>query len=200
MLIGFTTNPEDSIGPPRCRRFTLGDGMILIVAFALWLALARSGLVMLFDAARKIPIARLLTWEDWQVYLFGTPAWGAAFLTFGNALLLGSFTFLHPAFVILRLRRPRPPLRALIRQPGFAGCAAPMVVLLALMVISPVIYFGNIGLWAGVLATPLTWILLTVTRSWAPEPGWIDRLGWNIAILWVISAMLFLLVPVTVPM
>jgi hypothetical protein len=36
-------------------------------------------------------------------------------------------------------------------------------------------------------ATPLAWFFLAVTRRWAAEPSWIDRLGRILGALWMVS-------------
>jgi hypothetical protein len=103
------------IDRPRFRPFGLGDAMILIVALALGLALAGPGTIVIADAIRSVPRNHLRT------------STGAVQLgRFLNVIVLNFLFFLILACVILRLRRPRPPLRSMIGQPGFAACAAPV--------------------------------------------------------------------------
>jgi hypothetical protein len=169
---------------PQTRPFTLGDAMILVIALALGLALAR-------------PIIRSLAFKIGSVPpgYFRTP--GTA-LTLGRYLVVIVLCFLYflvPAFVIMRLKRPRAPLRSLIRQPGFAVCAAPCAVALAT---APFAVLGASGLaWQVinvgvrvvlVAAAPLAWVSLIATRRWCPEPSWIDRFGRILGALWMVSA------------
>ncbi len=169
------------IGRPRCRPFGLGDAMILIAALALGLALAGPGIIIIADSIRTTPPKQ-----------FRTLAGAVSLGRFLNVIVLNFLFFLMPAFLILRFRRPRPKLRALICQPGFAACAAPVALLL---VASPLALFAPTGL-AGevienggqilsVLAAPLAWVSLIATRRWGPEPGWIDRLGRIVGVLWM---------------
>jgi hypothetical protein len=111
-----------------------------------------------------------------------------------NIVLLNFLFFLIPAFLIVRLRRPRAALRSMICQPGFAACAAPVVVVLASMPLSLFPLSGSAGeaveLGFQVLlvtAAPLAWVYLIATRRWNPEPGWIDRLGRILGVLGMIS-------------
>ena len=172
------------IDQPQSRPFTLGDAMILVIALAMGLALARPVIRSLAFRIRSVP-----------------PNY---FWTAGNALklgqtlciiVLGFLFFLLPAFVILRLERLCPPLRSLIRQPGFAACAAPCAVFLASV---PFALFPASGLAGHVIleaervvliaAAPLAWVSLIATRRWYPEPSWIDRFGRILGALWMVSA------------
>ena len=176
---------------PECRKFTLGDAMILIIAVGLGLALARVGLIMLIDALRSIPYARLRTWGDWWSYFFNKNHFAVSFTHFLNMVLLNFLVFLLPASLILRIKQPRPPLRSLIRQTGFVACVAPVTVFLVFLPLALVDLSGGarrlVGVAAQVLlatATPLAWLFLFVTRRWVPELGWIDRLGWILGVAW----------------
>ncbi len=155
---------------PRARPLGLADAMIFIVALGLGLAVARIQIVGDVRSAAR-----------WQ---FLTLA-GAVSLGRGlNIILLNFLFFLLPAFLLVRLRRPRPALRSLVSQPGFVACAVPVVIALATL---PFALFPTSGLTEEVIeivvqvlmvaAAPLAWVFLIVTRRWNPEPGWIDRLG-----------------------
>ena len=171
------------IGRPRSRPFALGDAMILIVALALGLALAGPGIVIIADAIRTVPHKH-----------FRTLAGAVPLGRFLNIVVLNFLFFLLPAFLILRLKRPRPPLRSLIRQPGFAACAAPVaffLVSLPLALLAPSGLAGQVIEIAGQVllaaAVPLAWVSLIATRRWDPEPSWIDRLGRILGALWMFS-------------
>jgi hypothetical protein len=168
---------------PRSRRFGLADMMILIVALALGLALAGPAFIIIADAIRSVPRNH-----------FQTLAGVVQFVRFLNIIVLNFLVCLIPASLILRLRRPRPPLRTLIHQPGFAACAAPVAVVLATL---PLAFFAPSGLAGQVIeiggqglavaAAPLAWLFLIATRRWNPEPSWIDRLGRVLGVLWMVS-------------
>jgi hypothetical protein len=110
-----------------------------------------------------------------------------------NIVLLNFLFFLIPAFLIVRLRRPRAALRSMISQPGFAACVTPVIVVLAATPLSLLPLSGLPGQAieimvqvALVVAPPLTWVFLIATRRWNPEPSWIDRLGRVLGVLGMI--------------
>ena len=96
------------------RPFTLGDAMILIIALALGLAVARPAISSLAFKVRSLS----------RSTIFGRLGAVLALARTLNIIVLSFLLFLLPAFVILRLKRPRAPLRSVVRQPGFAACAA----------------------------------------------------------------------------
>ena len=168
---------------PRSRPFGLADAMVFIIALGLGLALARPAIVLIADAVRSDP--------RWR---FQTVAGGVSLGRMLNIVLLNFLFFLIPAFLIVRLRRPRVALRSMICQPGFAACAAPVVVVLAAMPLTIYPLRGSAGeaveLGIQVLlvtAAPLAWAFLIATRQWNPEPSWIDRLGRILGVLGMIS-------------
>jgi len=108
------------IDRPKSRPFTLGDAMILIIALALGLAIARPGIILIAEAMRTVSHKQ-----------FRSLAGAVSLGRFLNIVLLNFLFFLLPAFLILRLKRPRPPMRSMIGQPGFAACAAPVAFFLA---------------------------------------------------------------------
>ncbi len=122
------TGTDRTVELTRCREFRLTDAMILFSrgALAFW---ASSRLLLLLADMLGRPCreaivhrADLLTqwslfWRDTHDPLRNTLWYGLeATLTF----LLGMI----PAFFVLRLRRPRPPLHALLRQPGTVASLA----------------------------------------------------------------------------
>jgi hypothetical protein len=77
-----------------------------------------------------------------------------------------------PSLIAARLRRPRPPIRDLVRQPGLIACVA---VCLSVLVTVDLPSFG-LGtlpphLWDGVpgAAVVISWLMLLATRNWKPE-------------------------------
>jgi hypothetical protein len=165
------------------RPFTLGDAMILIIALALGLAVGRPVIILLALKIRSLP-----------PNYFRSLGAALALARTLNTMVLCFLYFLLPAFVILRLKRPRAPLRSVIRQPGFVACAAPCAVFLASL---PLALLGASGL-AGriietsirvllVAAAPVVWVSLIATRRWYPEPSCIDRFGRFLGALWMVS-------------
>ena len=101
--------------------------------------------------------------------------------------------FLLPAFLILRLRRPR---HRCIRwcaspvSPPVLRCAC-FLAAMSLSLLSPFVPAGEVIKIAGQIlvaaGTLLAWFFLTATRRWAAEPSWIDRLGRILGALWMVS-------------
>jgi hypothetical protein len=119
--IGFLgETAATDIERPKARPLGLADVLIFIIALGLGLALARPAIVLIANAVRSE-----LRWR------FLTLAGAVSLVRMLNIVLLNFLFFRLPAFLIVRLRRPRPGLRSLIGQPGFVACAAPVVIVLA---------------------------------------------------------------------
>ena len=103
------------------------------------------------------------------------------------------------AYVPIRLRRPRPALRRLVRQPGVTACFAVLLVmaldgavwvLYCLKHAYPLVqYLPNY--WRGnsehiAPAVTAVWLGMLLSRRWRPESGWIDRLGRVIGFAWLL--------------
>jgi hypothetical protein len=167
----------------RSRPFGLGDAMILIVALALGLAVGGPGIILIADAIRSVPRNH-----------FRTLAGAVQLGRFLNIVLLSFLFFLIPAFLILRLKRPRPPLGSMIGQPGFAACASPVALFLIALpfsLLAPSDLGRHVIEIAGqvllVAAVPLAWVSLIATRRWDPEPSWSDRSGRILGVLWTVA-------------
>jgi hypothetical protein len=93
-----TRSSSRRLGPP-CRRFGLLDGMILVGVAAFGFAGFKAGLELYSEPYYQIP------------------------MSFEAVLLLATWLVL-----IYRLRRPRPSIRILTRQPGAVACFAVVVV------------------------------------------------------------------------
>jgi hypothetical protein len=166
----------------RFRSFSLGDAMILILTLALGLGLAQPYIVLIANDIQTAP-------NKYFQSLDGTVSLGRSL----NLIVLYFLYFMLPAFLILRLRRPRPPMHSLVCQPGFAACAAPVSCYLAalpLFMLGSFVSAGEVIYLAGLIliasATPLAWFFLAVTRRWVAEPSWIDRLGRILGALWMV--------------
>jgi hypothetical protein len=110
-------------------------------------------------------------------------------------------------FLILQLREPRPSLSRLIRQPGMAACTAALLVTAIdtitwtihwamldpknelLRLLLPPVYWPAHSHHVG-QAVAVTWLGILLSRRWRPEPGWIDRFGRLIGVLWLLTMLL----------
>ena len=176
----------NDLDKPKPGPFILSDAMILIIALALGFAEARP------FVGESIS---LLVWKN-HLWTWGRIVFLGGALTF----LVKNFLFyLMSASLIIRLKRPHPPWRSMVCQPGFAACAAPVsfyftTLPLALLVPLPLRAAGCVMIGCQFLlvaAAPLALVYLIATRRWEPEPSWIDRLGCVLAALWMVSALAF---------
>lgn len=111
---------------PRCRRFNLGDGMIVTAALAVWL-----GSLRWLSPGHRTSEGLLFA------FLWSMP------------VLLLAFT---AAYLGFRIRTPRPPRRELLRQPGMLGGLSALASLVVAVVLntwwSPLAVPGTVlGTW-----------------------------------------------------
>ncbi len=157
-----------------CRQFTLLDSLILVGGAAVGFAGCRA------EGDR---------YSDWDFRV-------QIFVSFFQ--MLASWLVL-----ILRLRRPRPSIRLLARQPGAVACFAIVVLQLVqftdtlfndlisgewghLSGVGPVIWSFLSGFDPTMAAVvPISWVILVANRRWRPEPGWIDRSGRLLGWAWI---------------
>jgi hypothetical protein len=83
---------------PKYRPFSLADAMILIIALALGLAIARPAIILIADAVRSDP--------RWR---FQTIAGAVSLVRILNIVLLNFLFFVLPAVLIVRLNLIRLP-------------------------------------------------------------------------------------------
>ncbi|HZW29816.1 MAG TPA: hypothetical protein VFF52_03860, partial [Isosphaeraceae bacterium] len=180
----------DSSPGDRPRRFNLGDGLLLIGALALTL----STLVPNWFA--RIP-GRIRFWREMlpNVVSMSPPflAWGPlarrivaeviheVFIQLLSAVLLG-LTLVHP---VMRLRRPRPPWRAVFRQSGFVVCLG---VIVGSLILADLEWVAGIQVQGAVLACALLlfWPVLGLP-PWRSEASGIDRLGRAVGWGWIVA-------------
>ena len=107
------------------------------------------------------------------------------------------------AFLAIRLRKPRPRFRRLMRQPGMVACVAATVVMAVGAALATAV-IGTVGIPpledfylkilpplfdSAAIAVVAVWSAMALARRWKPEPGWIDRMGRVIGALWIIVYM-----------
>jgi hypothetical protein len=160
------------------RKLTLADGMIVIAALAAWFALIR----MTLPLGRYSPSVTL------------------------NLLfpVVDSLAPLSVTWLAIRVRQPRPCLRRLARQPGFAACAVLAVTTTMIGVAGLVLNAFHDGwirpdimvLWLIAahcvgFAVVGSWLTLLLVGCWRPGPDWFDRTGRALAvvsILWLLTS------------
>ena len=173
------------------RPFTILDAMILIAATAAGLGVTR-------DWAEPFFMDMLRVYEVPPV---------SGLVNTAGAVLTPITFYWTIAAVGIRLRRPRPSLRRLGRQPGLVACLA--VILEALIHFFLTRYWvlfsgkarpGEVSTLLMNLSPPhlvapavaVAWVVLAVSGRWRPDPGWIDRLGRSVGFAWL--ALLVILI------
>ena len=110
------------------------------------------------------------------------------------------------ACLAIRLRAPRPRFRRLMRQPGTVACvaatfamataAALCAAVLATVGVPPLEDFYHKILPylcdSAAIAVVGAWSVANLAGRWKPEPGWIDRMGRVIGVLWILIFILSL--------
>jgi hypothetical protein len=167
------------------RAFTIADAMILVAATAFGFILIRE---TLWD--RKTLKAMLDHPRE-------SGDWYSTIIQFSLMAILPLLYAWTPAWMAIRLRRPRPLFRRLVRQPGMVGCFVAMlasaietVFVSALLVKDPrfvgqtsVVFVGyaqQVG-----FAVLGGWVTLGLVGLWRSEPGWIDRTGRLLGASWI---------------
>lgn len=180
--------------PVASRPFQLVDAMILTAGAALALTPPSR------DFITHIP-SKLQGWVEWSRHLAGRriipslvgldagSMLARDVVTYLSGLMTNPLIGLTLALIWIRLRRPRPPGRAIARQPGFAACAAALVGFFLGLEASYLLGAAVRPELAVGAAVGATWVALLVTRRWAAEPGWIDRLGRGVGLGWIAVAL-----------
>ncbi len=197
------SSAEDSPQQEATRRLGLLDAMIFVAATAAALALIRA--VWREDMAGYISQLFDVSGRSRKEVLSAVVETGLIFVP----IHLVAWTL---AYLIVALRKPRPPLRELARRPGFAGCFSAVlstclglfnvivVVLLQSIIPAPIDWqaFGGIlnylievmYLGYGIPGIPgfavaSTWAVFALAGYWNPEASAIDRLGRVLSLGWI---------------
>jgi hypothetical protein len=205
---------------PPARRFTLLDAIVLIAAVAVGIGWTKGG----WERLHPQDDADIAYVNSYYTRLFMSPAspgtppvapsWWSPVTRAAEFVQVAAPTVasLSMAVLILRFRRPRHPMRTIVRQPGSAAmiaAAAGLIVLAIEFVVNaasePV--FRGRSIWPshGVAydsiaylarATPriavailAAWGLLGLGKIARPERGWLDRSGMVLGLVWIAMAI-----------
>ena len=168
------------LGQESPRNFTLFDAIVSVAAMGLALAFARTHLTYLWANLRAIPIREPAGWAGvWSYLRIRTDV--------TRSIVMFTFTSLEcfllggtPAFLIMRLRKPRPSLRRLVKQPGMVACEVwllGMFLGICLTLVEDYRYLAPVAVISTACAIPVAWAILALRGRWEAEPSWIDRLG-----------------------
>jgi hypothetical protein len=190
-ISGASDLRRDIVKPSPPRKFGLLDAMILVFGLALGSGCTR--IFLEFDSYLHVhPDA---SFSDVLEERF---ARAECYL---NLLILW-LASLSAATLAIRLRRPRPSLRRLARQPGLVACAAAIAVGTLLGVFEATAYsiegfLGLANLYENLISifryngisVCIGWLVLAVCGAWRPERSWIDRLGRGLGVLWIATSL-----------
>jgi hypothetical protein len=184
---------EQGLNHRQYRRFGVGDGLILVAALALTLVGLR-GQAWFTRVALRVPF-----WWETSRALLGFRPWNVPYSTRGQAASWVAGQFIDELLVqllasvllgltltqpLLRLRRPRPPFREIIRQSGLVACLG---VILGTFVIVDIQWSTGADVMSRLPVLPLVllWPILGLF-PWRTEASWIDRLGRAVGIGWLV--------------
>jgi hypothetical protein len=183
------------------RPITLFDLMVLVAATAIGLSLVQ------FGWPRKVAGAWIVTWPVRASSAAGYPSKTWVLPIAGRAApFLPCLAAWTGAFLVTRLRSPRPRRRRLLPQPGLVGAVAALSILTIewtllmgsawfdgrfsfmspsrindFVVNGAVLLAHHVG-WAVVVS----WLTLVLIGRWRPERSWIDRWGRVLGCTWII--------------
>jgi hypothetical protein len=183
---------EETLPRAELRRANIGDAMIVMVAFAVGLAGSFRALSDIREWSALItPMADRSVWMAWWTEIARRQ--GLRFqVVQGCVQLLYCFIVpITPALLVARLRRPRPPVRRLACQPGFAASLALCLVVVIAMIDVDLTFF-DVGSFPPLLMMVLpgaavlaSWSILVATGRWHLEPSWVDRAGCLVGAFWL---------------
>lgn len=171
------------------RPYTLADSAILAVALACFAA-------MVWHEHRAAPVEFTVRESLW----FSGFLWALRLCAVVHYWVPRVLAWLTFAWLAIRLRPPRPPLRVVARQPGWAACAssAPLIVLAlvaggvqstttrSMVVWLPGLWYDPFTLAVGA-AVIGAWLQSLWAGRWRAEAHWIDRLGRAVGAGWILE-------------
>jgi hypothetical protein len=177
------------------RRFNVGDGLILIPAFALTMSVLRSG-----EWFERFP-GRVIFWAEAFSGFVGTSPWSfygmsrreaarmvvaqvvdELFIELLCSVLLG-LTLVQP---LMRLRSPRPPFPEVVRQSGFVVCLSVIVGSIIVIDLGSLAIINDSLVLVPAAVLFLLWPVLGLP-PWRSEASWIDRLGRAVGWGWIVA-------------
>ncbi len=169
------------------RPFTLFDGMILVAGIGAGFAWLRLSPPETLEGLGRNPYY----WRFWR----------NVGLEVGGVLLVVCSSMV----LAFRVRKPRPALRRVARQPGFAACFVAVTLAVGSYAFESIRYAYEWvrqrgGIFRGdafsvdwlypddrtAIVVASVWILYAIGRIGRPEPGWVDRAGRLLGWCWII--------------
>jgi hypothetical protein len=181
------------------RPITLFDLVTLVAATAIGLSLIQ------FGWPRNVSGVRVFTWPlSPSNSGFPSKTWVLP-IAVRAAPFLPCLAAWTGAFLVTRLRAPRPRRRRLLRQPGMVAAVAALSILaiewalligsalldgrfnfmnsqqISAFVVNGVVLLAHHAGWAVIVS----WLTLVLTGRWRAEPSWVDRWGRVLGCTWI---------------
>jgi hypothetical protein len=182
------------------RKFTLVDAMVLIAATAVAFVP-----ITLFYNSPDPPEGHQNTWVSWMSFF----TWGWELNLYSSAIVVAW----SAALCLLCIRKPRPRLSRVWRQPGVAACLAILIASAHFLIQNSLLacfYHFRVGYaWSeamtkmGLEATcsafansidmsvPIVWLVQMLSRTWRAESSWIGRTGRVLGVYCTVSGILY---------
>lgn len=190
------------------RPFRITDGMILVAATAVGLATSK----WITPPSRRISMSkfaeRVNELGDLTIAAFETVVHYAIFPA------LPTLAAWSTACFFLHFSKDRPPIRRLLRRPGFVASlisCVMVVILLLFWSVGMLAHWKMVTSWSfgismfSILSLGLTpgigccWMYMWLVGSWRPVPTWLDRLERSLGVVWLVSTAIFVLSVVVNP-
>jgi hypothetical protein len=187
MTSEFAARPDSAAEPARARKFSVSDAMLLTAGAAL--AIWGGSKLVVNMADQCIEFCRTIMAYDSALYLAHPEFWRqrlevhwSTALWYGFQVIDVLLLSMTPALLLVRLRRPRPPIRRLLRQPGAVATLAVTFGYFWVFGWMDRLRHGRLSLPCGIAVAvggtvAIAWALLALSRQWHSEPSWIDRMG-----------------------
>ena len=184
------TEPLSSISTTRNRQFGVYDLMIGIAGIALLLSSGQTLFLSFVDQCMGLFKIITAYFGFIPSNTFGPPAYLMKMMTHYRSGVVWSglrvseqlILIVTPVFLLMRFRKPRPPIRVLLKQPGIiAGLAAAIGLILVAGWLHH-FFFGRlvdrmVKLIAVGGTVGLAWMCLALSGKWEAEASWVDRFG-----------------------
>lgn len=167
-----------------CRRFTILDGMILTVSIACYFALLRQCPIFIAPMIGRVSWQSVLDSSETRRLCAVIVIW----------FLFPAIAVLTPTYLFIRLRRPRPPRRAIVREPGMLSILIGFGLMALIIPVSSVLGLQMLrpyGFFIISIVVGLVWLVASRQDNAIRERGWIRSVGRAIAFGWVLLGLCY---------
>ena len=190
MPVEYTSAPVPAAEKIRGRKFGVYDSMMSIAGIALMLAYVKHNAIILLEQlmglwnaiAAYLGVISPMPYRTRQFLMKSMEIYWSTALWYGVQAAEQMILIMTPVFLFMRVRWPRPSIRALLRQPGTVAGLAVTFGFIWVNGWMHRLFFGRIndGTAAAVAVggtVLLAWTCLLLGRKWEAERSWLDRIG-----------------------